>query len=169
MKRIVLILIVVFCARGVFAQQEDIDIDAVIKGKMDNSGVRYEQFGKGDAQQRAVDFGFDSFRFSQRSYHKRAFDFMNYLPVTGIAGSPFPDNGYVIPLDRIRNPKPIGENDEEMDTITLRFKRNDRQNRFVKHWTRDVTITNNDRLEFNHLSEAGLQFAMLNQAIKVHK
>lgn len=143
----------------------DMDIDAVVKGKLDNNGMSYAQFGKGDAKKRAVDFGFDSFRFSRRTYHKKSVDYLNYLPVTGFSGSPYPDMGFVIPLDRVKNPKGSGE----MDTISLRFKENDRMNRFVKHWTRDVTITNNDKIEFNHLSEMGLQMAAVNQCIKVAK
>lgn len=143
----------------------DIDVDALVKGKMDNSGMRYEAFGKGNAAKRAVDFGFDSFRFSKRTYHKKAVDYLNYLPVTGFAGSPYPDMGFVIPLDRIKNPK----GGDDIDTISLRYKENDRMNRFVKHWTRDVTITNNDRIEFNHLSEMGLQMAAVNQCVKVAK
>lgn len=143
----------------------DIAIDAVVKGKLDNNGMSYAQFGKGNAQKRAVDFGFDSFRFSRRTYHKKSVDYLNYLPVTGFTGSPYPDMGFVIPLDRIKNPKGGGE----MDTISLRYKENDRVNRFVKHWTRDVTITNNDKIEFNHLSEMGLQMAAVNQCIKIAK
>lgn len=143
----------------------DIDIDGVVKGKLDNNGMNYAQFGKGDGKKRAVDFGFDSFRFSQRTYHKKAVDYLNYLPVTGFAGSIYPDTGFICPLDRVRDAK----TGDEMDTIALRFKKNDRMNRFVKHWTRDVTITNNDRIEFNHLSEVGLQMAAVNQCIKVAK
>lgn len=143
----------------------DIDIDAVVKGKMDNSGINYSAFGKGNAQQRAVDFGFGSFRHSRRTYHKQAVDYLNYAPVTGFAGSPYPDMGFICPLDRVRNPK----TNEEMDTIAMRFKANDKHNRFIKHWTRDIEITNNDKLEFNHLSETGLQMAAVNQCIKVAK
>jgi len=143
----------------------DIDIDAVVKGKLDNNGMNYSAFGSGNAQQRAVDFGFDSFRFSRRTYHKKSVDYLNYLPVTGFSGSPYPDMGFVIPLDRIKKPKGEGE----MDTIALKYKQNDRMNRFIKHWTRDVTITNKDAIEFNHLSEVGLQMACVNQAIKIAK
>ena len=143
----------------------DMDIDNVVKGKLDNNGMNYSAFGKGNAKQRAIDFGFDSFRFSRRTYHKKSVDYLNYLPVTGFTGSPYPDMGFVIPLDRIKNPRGGGE----MDTISLRYKENDRQNRFVKHWTRDVTVTNLDRLEFNHLSEMGLQMAAVNQCVKIAK
>lgn len=142
----------------------DIDLDLLIKGTLDNNGMNYSAFGTGNAKQRAVDFGFDSFRFSRRTYHKKAVDYLNYLPVTGFTGSPYPDMGFVIPLDRIRGPK-----GDMMDTIAMRYKANDRMNRFVKHWTRDVTITNNDKIEFNHLSEVGLQMAAVNQCIKVTK
>lgn len=148
----------------------DIDVDDVVKGKLDNNGMRYDQFGKGNGAQRAVDFGFDSFRFSKRTYHKKQVDYLNYLPVTGFTGSPYPDMGFIIPLDRVRNPRPSGRGDDaELDTVCLRYKRNDRMNRYIKHWTRDVTITNQDRIEFNHLSEAGLQMAVVNQCIKVAK
>jgi len=148
----------------------DIALDQLVKGKLDNNGMNYAAFGGGNAAQRAVDFGFDSFRWSQRTYHKKAVDYLNYLPVTGFTGSPYPDMGFIIPLDRVRNPKPSPNGmDSELDTIALRYKQNDRMNRFVKHWTRDVTITNLDRIEFNHLSEVGLQMAAVNQCIKLYK
>lgn len=146
----------------------DVQADAVLKGKLDFNGMNYAAFGKGDAKQRAIDFGFDSFRFSKRTYHKKTEDFMNYLPVTGFSGSPYPNMAYVLPIDRVANPKPSGPDDEEVDTLCVRYKANDRINRFVKHWTRDVTITNLDRIEFNHMSEAGLMFAMLNQTIRLY-
>lgn len=145
----------------------DLQLDAIVKGKLDMNGMKYDQFGKGDGKQRAVDFGFDSFRFSKRTYHKKIEDYMNYLPITGYTGSPYPNLSYVLPLDRVANPKPSGDSDQEVDTLCVRYKANDKQNRYVKHWTRDVTITNNDRIEFNHLSEVGLQFAMLNQTIRL--
>ena len=148
----------------------DMEIDNVVKGKLDNNGMNYAAFGKANAQERAVDFGYDSFRFSKRTYHKKAEDFLNYAPVTGYTAAPWPDNGYILPIDRIANPKPSGSGgDEEMDTVCLRYKRNDKESRFEKHWTRDINVTNVDRLEFNHMSECGLQFACLNQAIKISK
>jgi len=146
----------------------DISLDTVIKGKLDYNGMNYSAFGTGDAKQRAVDFGFDSFRFSKRTYHKNVQDFMNYLPITGFSGSPYPDMSFLLPIDRVANPAPTGDADREMDTICVRYKENDKQNRYVKHWTRDVTITNKDQIEFNHLSEVGLQLAMLNQTIRVY-
>jgi hypothetical protein len=59
--------------------------------------------------------------------------------------------------------------DDYVDTLSCRYKRNDRQNRFIKHWTRDVTITNQDRIEFNYLSDVGLMMARLNQWIRIFK
>lgn len=143
----------------------DLDVNALIKTQMVNTGISYAQFGKGNAQQRAVDFGFDSFRLSQRTYHKKQVDYLNYLPVTGWASSPYPDMGFICPLDKVRDSK----SGDMMDTMALRYKKNDRMNRYVKHWTRDVTITNKDSIEFNHLSEVGLQMAAVNQCIKVAK
>lgn len=145
----------------------DLQLDAIIRTTMSQTAINYSAFGKGDAKQRAVDFGFDSFRLSKRTYHKKTEDFLNYLPITGFSGSPYPNISYILPLDRVANPKPAGADDEEVDTLCVRFKANDKMNRYVKHWSRDVTITNQDRIEFNHMSEVGLQFAMLNQTIRM--
>ena len=53
----------------------DIDMDAVLKSQVENNAINYAAFGKGDAKARAIDFGFDSYRFSRRNYHKKAVDF----------------------------------------------------------------------------------------------
>lgn len=147
----------------------NIDMQRTIKDLVANNGMNYAAFGNGNANARHVDFGFDAFRFSNRTYFMKECEALNYEPVTGFSGSPYPDMGFAIPLDRVKNPKPEGDGDEYQDTISLRFKQNDRTNRFVKHWTRDVTITNTDQLEFNHLSEGGLEMVGLNAYVKIHK
>jgi hypothetical protein len=152
----------------------DVLFDQFVNSEVGQSGIRYDQFGNGNAAARAVDFGFNSFRFSKHIYHKQCADFMNYSPVTGNAvtgqNSPYPDMSLVGPLDKVANPKPVGALDDDyIDTLCCRFKRNDRQNRFIKHWTRDVTITNQDRIEFNYLSDVGLMMARLNQWIRIFK
>ncbi len=152
----------------------DVLMDAFLQGQMATTGIQYTQFGNGNAAARAVDFGFSSFRFSKHTYHKMCADFMNYSPVTGNAitgqGSPYPDMSLILPMDKVANPKPTGAMDDDyIDTLAVRFKRNDRQNRYVKHWTRDITITNKDQIEFNYLSDCGLQFARLNQAIRLFR
>lgn len=145
----------------------DLDVNAVVKTEAGNyTGIDYSAFGTGDAAARAVDFGFDSFRFAKRTYHKKQEDFLNYKPVTGYTSAPWPNNAYILPIDRVANPN-TKEDSDTVDTLCVRFKKNDRMNRYVKHWTRDVTITNVDQIEFNHMSEVGLQFAMLNQTIRL--
>lgn len=145
----------------------NLGLEAVLRDTMKDTGISYAAFGKGNGKERAIDFGFDSFRHNSRSYHNREFEALNYEPVTGSTG--FPDVGYVIPMGQVKNAKPTGMDDEYMDMISLRYKENDRENRFIKHWTRDQTITNKDAFEFCHQSEFGLQAGGLNQFIKVHK
>lgn len=149
----------------------NIDTDGVVKGELDNNGIEYDKFGKGDPRRRYVDFGFDGFRFSNRFYHKKKWDALNYTPVTGgdldISGgsaSPYPTMGFAVPLDKVKDPK-----GDLVDTICLRYKMNDRFNRFQQDWYRDIEITNLDKIEFNHLSEVGLQAACQNQFVKLFK
>lgn len=141
----------------------NLDLMDLVKGKLDNSGIDYASFGKGMSKDRMVDFGFDGFRYN-RQYIMKECEALNYGPVTGTTGSPYPDMSFVIPLDRIKSPS-----GEVNDTICLRYKENDRQNRFVKHWTRDQTVTNIDQFEFNHQSENGLMMVGLNQFVKLYK
>jgi len=152
----------------------DVLFDQFVNSEVGQSGIQYDKFGNGNAAARAVDFGFNSFRFSKHVYHKQCADFMNYAPVTGNAitgqNSPYPDMSLVGPLDKVANPKPVGAMDDDyVDTLCVRYKRNDRQNRYIKHWTRDVTVTNQDRIEFNYLSDVGLMMARLNQWIRIYK
>lgn len=147
----------------------NIDMQKSVKDLVANNGMNYAAFGNGNSLARHVDFGFDAFRFSNRTYFMKECEALNYEPVTGFSGSPYPDMGFAIPLDRVKNSSTDSDEPEYLDTISLRFKQNDRINRFVKHWTRDVTTTNIDQLEFNHLSEAGLQMVGLNAYVKIHK
>lgn len=152
-------------ANGINLNLQVLDL---IKSMNDNTGIEYAAFGKGNAKQKAVDFGFNSFSYN-RTYHIKEFEALNYEPVTGHAERPYPDMGFVIPLDRVKNPKPTGDDDQYNDTICLRYKENDRENRFMKHWVRDQTITNLDQLEFNYQAEMGLQMVGLNQFVKINK
>lgn len=152
------------------AVELNMDIDDMVGSELKNTDINHAKLGVGSERARKVDFGFDAVRYGNRTFNKMKFDAMNYGAVTGRAGAPWPTNGYVIPMARIRNADPnAGENDAMVDTICLRYKSNDRENRFEKHWTRDQKITNLDQIEFNHHSELGLMMAGLNQAIKIEK
>lgn len=147
----------------------DLDVNDTLVDYMTNTGIDYSDFGQGSGAQNMVDFGFNAFRYGSRTYYKKQEDFLNYLPVTGFTGSPFPTNGYIMPLDKIANPNTSDTNQPMLETVCVRYKANDRMNRYVKHWTRDVTITNIDKIEFNHMSEVGLQFALLNTCVRLYK
>jgi len=131
----------------------------------------YSAFGTGNAKQRAVDFGFDSMRFNSRTYHFKECEALDYKPVTGsgLTASPYPDRGFVIPMDRIKNPNPSNGLGGTLDSISIRFKKNDRYDRYIQHWVRDHKITNLDQVEFNHLSELGLQFVGANGSQRLMK
>lgn len=145
----------------------NMDIDNFAKGVLDNTAIDYSKWGNGNANLRQIDLGFDAFRYGNFTFHKFKFDALNYKPVTGITNSPYPNTGYTIPMDKVKNTS--GSGPEYLDTISLVYKGNDKGDRFMQSWERNVKITNNDQLEFNHLSEAGLRFIGANSAIKVTK
>lgn len=147
----------------------NIEMDDAIKGKLDNSGsanIDWSVFGDGDGEQRAVDWGIDGFRFSNRNYMKKEMEFLNYGPVTGYSGGDWKQRSYLIPIGTIKNPKPKNERDEYLDTISIRYKANDRGARFIEHWVRDKRITNQDKLEFNYQTEAGLHMVGTSQMVR---
>lgn len=148
----------------------NIEIDDAVKGKLDaggSSAVDWSKFGDGDGAKRAIDWGIDGFRFSNRNYYKKEMEFLNYKPITGnpTLSASWPGYSYTIPLGTIKNPRPMGAYDEYFDTISIRYKANDRGARFIEHWVRDHKITNDDQIEFNYRSEAGLMFVGASQAV----
>ena len=142
----------------------DLDVDNLLTDVMKAGSLRYDQFGMGNGKQRAIDLGFDTFRKGTFIFHKKRFDALNHPKITASTnGSPWPGVGYIIPLDKVRDP----QTNKQMDTICLRYKANSTENRKYKHWFRNVEITNKDALEFNYLCEKGLQLATVNRFVKI--
>jgi len=137
----------------------------VLHGRNLDTGISFALFGKGSNEKAAVDFGFRSYAMGGRTFHIKKWDALNYLPITGYTSNPYVDQSYWIPNDRFRNPRGKGTT----DTICIRYKENDIENRFMKEWRRGPEITNKDAYEWNHRCEAGLQLAMVNQFIKAEK
>lgn len=143
----------------------NIDIDEFVKGRLDNTAVDWTKMGIGSVAGRVADFGIDGFVYDNFYFMKKKFNLFNTLGITGgFSASPYPNMAFFIPWDRVR-----AENGEEMDTICLRYKQSDRQNRFMQFWTRDQKITNNDKFEFNYKSEVGIQFALSRHINRLYK
>lgn len=143
----------------------NIDIDEFVKGRLDNTAIDWTKMGLGSAAGRIADFGIDGFVYDGFYFMKKKFNLFNALGLTGgFSASPYPNTVYTLPWDRIR-----GENGEEMDTVCLRYKASDRENRFMQFWTRDKKITNEDKFEFNYKSEVGLQIALARHINRLYK
>lgn len=150
---------------GLFGTHAHLDNENVLHGRNLDTGIQYALFGKGNAKKAAVDFGFLSFAMGGRTIHIKKWDALNYKPITGFNGSPYKEQSYWIPNDKFRNPKGKGTT----DSICLRYKENDIENRFMKEYRRGPEITDKDAYEWSHRSEVGLQLAMVNQYIKCQK
>lgn len=141
----------------------NLDIDNLITDVMKAGGIQYNQFGRGNAQQKSVDLGFDSFVKGSFIFHKKEFEALNHQKITSAPGQTWPGVGYVIPLEKVRDPK----TSKNLDTIACRYKANDKETRKYKHWVRDISITNDDKLEFNYMCDKGLHLATVNRFIKI--
>jgi len=141
----------------------DMNIDDFVKGRLDNTAIDWSQMGVGSAAGRMIDFGVDGFRYGNYTWMKKKIQVFNALGLSGgIAASPYPKMGFSVSWDRVKT-----ANGEDADTICLRYKQSDRENRFMQFWTRDKKVTNRDQFEFNHKSEAGLQCALSRHIVKI--
>ena len=120
-----------------------------------------QKWGEGDPKQKAVDMGFDSIKRGIRSYHVKQEPTLYYRNVTGAPGQPYPDMGLFLPVDQVRDP----ESGEYYNSISLRYKASDRENRMIQEWVRDKTTDDYDKFRFNHMSEIGWQQARMRQSV----
>jgi len=143
----------------------DIDTDNVLIDKMVNGAIQYNSFGKGNAQQRAVDLGFNSFRKGSYTFHKKCVDAFNHPNVSSASNYTWPNKGFIIPTDKGRDVK----SGKELDSMCVRYKKAPHMNRMyihklggllAPHPTNDV-----DELSFEYLCEKGLQCFGLNRFV----
>ncbi len=143
----------------------DMSIDKFAKGYLDNTAINWAEMGMGSVANRMLDFGIDGFRYNGFSFMKQKLQIFNYIGLTGgFSASPYPDMGFVVSWDKFRDAK-----GEDMDTVCLRYKQNDRGSRLNKFWTRDYKITSDDQADFNWKSEVGIQIALARHINKVTK
>ena len=119
------------------------------------------QWGEGDAKKKAEDLNFDSIKRGIRSYHVKQEKTLYYRNVTGAPGQPYPDMGLFLPVDMVYDP----DSGEYYNSIALRYKASDRENRMTKEWVRDFKSDDYDKFRFNHMSEIGWQQARMRQSV----
>jgi hypothetical protein len=108
----------------------------------------------GGGKDMAVNYNFDSAKLGARTFHIRQEKALYYSQITGApatTGLNFPLTGYFLPADQIRDPK----SGEWFDSMCLRYKQSDRENRFTTEWVRDYKTDDIDKFRFNHRSELG--------------
>ncbi len=118
-------------------------------------------FGAGDPKQKALDLNFDSIKRGVRSYHVKQEKTLYYKNVTGGPGQPYPDMGLFLPVDQVYDPKEGGY----YNSIALRYKASDRENRMTTEWVRDYHTDDIDKFRFNHRTECGWQQARMRQSV----
>ncbi len=148
----------------------DMAVDDFVKGRLDNTAVDWSKMDIGGVAGKQVDFGVDGFRYGTYTFMKKKFGALNTLGLSGgITNSNYPYMGFVVSWDRVKGAAANGQGSTEQDTISLRYKASDRENRFTQFWTRDKKITNRDQFEFNHKSEVGLECALSRHINKIYK
>jgi hypothetical protein len=120
-----------------------------------------QKWGEGDPKQKAIDLGFDSIKRGIRSYHVKQEPTLYYKNVTGATGQPYPNMGIFLPVEMVRDPS----SGEYYNSIAIRYKASDREDRMIQEWVRDKTTDDYDKFRFNHLSEIGWQQARLRQSV----
>jgi len=115
----------------------------------------------GDPRERAVSYNFDSAKLGARTYHFRQEKALYYPHITGAPGQNFPNTIYFLPADQIRDAK----SGEWYDSMCIRTKKSDREDRFTKEWVRDYRTDDVDKFRFNHVSELGWMQAKVRQTV----
>lgn len=157
---------------GLAGTDQHLGHEAAQHSRNQDTGIRYTMFDKktkggmsyGD-EGRAVSYGFDSYRMGGRTFHVKKWDALTYKPVTGFAGNPYSDMGFWMPMKTYKDAK----TEKGLYSVLLRYKANDMENRFMKEWQRDRTVTNKDSFEWNLQSEVGLQLGLVNGFTKTTK
>lgn len=143
----------------------DLAIDDFMKGRLDNTAINWAEMGIGSVAGSTLDFGVDGFKYGNFTWIKKKFGALNALGLTGgITNSNYPYMGFSVSWDRVRT-----ADGQDADTIALRYKASDRENRFMQFWDRDKKQTNRDQFEFNHKSEVGLMCALSRHINKIYK
>lgn len=131
----------------------------------DNTSANYGVFAtdnwltSGTGKDRAVSYRFTEATLGTRSFYFRQEKSLYYPQITGAPGMNYPLTGYFLPADQVRDPN----SGEYMDSICLRYKESDRENRFTDSWFRDKKTDDIDKFRFNHQSEVGWQQAKVRQ------
>lgn len=146
---------------GMVGHELKLAIDSALLDKQENTGINYSAFGSGNAKGRAVDLGFDSYKVGSRTYHIKSWMALNYQPITGDNGYDMNSKGFFMPDDIVRQ-----KGGEMADSICLRYKQSDQQNRFMVEETRGMKETGLDTFQYIGLSDVGLMTCLLPQYIR---
>jgi len=104
-----------------------------------------------DAKGMAVSYNFRSVNVGGRTFHIRKEKSLYYPQITGAPGMNFPNTAYFLPADQVRDSR----SGEYYDSMCIRYKSSDREDRFSKGWIRDYRTDDVDKFRFNHVSELG--------------
>ena len=152
----------------------NIDLDNLFKGTFDQGALDYavSQWGNTNPNMRHIDYQTDGVFMNNRILHKKKFDPFTYKPVTGATTSKYPTMALTVPLKKVRNraPNPDAAGSggaDTIDTIMLRYKAWDMENRYNKHFVRPEEITGDDKWRINNKSDISMLFAVGNEYVKL--
>jgi hypothetical protein len=136
-------------------QWSDLLIDITKEG-----GVSYGAFGGGvKGKDLAINLDFDAIKRNGYTFYLKTYDVFNDLQTLGSDNFTFVDEAMIIPADEGRDP----QTGDTIPSLRVRYLQapNGSESRDMKHWLRDVTITNKDTWEANYECEMGFEgFAM---------
>jgi hypothetical protein len=136
-----------------YGNQLGISIDQAITNTMQNGGIQYNAFGAGNDKQKAIDLGFNSIKVGNYTFHLSGDASFNDPQLLAMAGSTYPNKGYIVPADS-QNDAVSGA---KVPSLMLRYKASPSENRKYKKY--ELTINDNgvDQIEKGELTECGLQ------------
>jgi hypothetical protein len=101
----------------------DADIDEVFQNTtgLTNGGILYNSWGMGDGKQKSIELGCSSFRFYNRTFHKKKLVAYDHPEVFAPTDFTFAQEGYLIPGGKTK----IDYSGSTIDSLRTRYMSND--------------------------------------------
>ena len=141
-------------------------------------GIRYDSFGKGNAQTKAIDLGFNSIIWNGITLHLQESPVYNHPELLGMTGYDYTSMGFLIPGGKTRitgsdngvSQSMAGSINGDADSLRIRYKvEEDGQSRRYQEYKRGKEIHGFDVVKNEMISHCGLQMVGLRRFILTQK
>ena len=128
-----------------------------------NGAIVYNTFGS-NGKEKAIDLGFDSFTYNNRSFHVQKLGAMYHPQITALPGfNSFSSGGFMLPVDK----QVDARSGAKINSVMLRYKTNGSVDRRYKSTKIGFDITSIDKTSVSHFGELGLEVVGANRMVRI--